>query len=69
MFNKDNYPKGNNENWGLNGRILLGVKAEQKTTTGNVAGVNVQPLADMSGKMNLDDTLFYFEKKTTGTLK
>lgn len=69
MFNKDNYPKGNNENWGLNGRILLGVKAEQKTTTGNVAGVNVQPLADMSGKMNLDDTLFYFGKENDWNIK
>ncbi|MBI6527827.1 carbohydrate porin [Proteus vulgaris] len=49
-----------NEKWSLNGRILIGIDGERELKNGNYAGFRVQPMADMTGKMNLDDAAFYF---------
>ncbi|MEQ4921999.1 carbohydrate porin [Proteus hauseri] len=51
------------EKWGLNGRILIGIDGERALRNGNYAGFRVQPMADMTGKMNLDDAVFYFGQR------
>lgn len=57
------------ERWGVNGRILLGVDGVQHSSNGKYAGFTVQPLADMNGKMNLDDAAFYFGKENDWLMK
>ncbi|ANS44830.1 carbohydrate porin [Serratia inhibens] len=57
--NKDWKP-GNKERWDINGRILVGVDGYRRNQDGNFSGFSVQPLADMTGKMNLDDAAFFF---------
>ncbi|EFE96557.1 carbohydrate porin [Serratia odorifera] len=57
--NKDWKP-GNKERWDINGRILIGLDGYRRNQDGNFAGFSVQPLADMEGKMNLDDAAFFF---------
>lgn len=52
-----------NEKWSLNGRILIGVDGERELKNGNYAGFRAQPMADMTGKMNLDDAVFYFGQR------
>ncbi|WP_414641551.1 carbohydrate porin [Buttiauxella sp.] len=54
------WANGNNERWDINGRILLGFDGYRRMQNGNFAGFTVQPLADLSGKMNLDDAAFFF---------
>lgn len=51
------------ERWDINGRILIGVDGERKLDNGNYAGFSVQPLANMSGNIGLDDAVFYFGKE------
>ncbi|OAT46533.1 putative glycoporin [Proteus hauseri ATCC 700826] len=51
------------EKWSLNGRILIGVDGERELQNGNYAGFSAQPMADMTGKMNLDDAVFYFGQR------
>lgn len=48
------------ERWDLNGRLLIGLDGERALSNGNRAGFKVQPLANMSGSMGLDDAVFYF---------
>lgn len=38
----------------------------RKMDNGNFAGFSVQPLADLNGKMNLDDAVFFFGQEKTG---
>ncbi|KAA1193819.1 carbohydrate porin [Photorhabdus heterorhabditis] len=57
--NKDWKP-GDKERWNINGRILIGLDGYRSNQNGNFAGFSVQPLADMTGKMNLDDAAFFF---------
>ncbi|MGN8235664.1 carbohydrate porin [Enterobacter soli] len=57
--NKDWAP-GSNERWDINGRLLLGFDGYRRMDNGNFAGFSVQPLADLTGKMNLDDAVFFF---------
>jgi len=57
--NKDWAP-GNHERWDINGRLLLGFDGYRRMDNGNFAGFSVQPLADLTGKMNLDDAIFFF---------
>ncbi|KAB7897504.1 porin [Rouxiella sp. S1S-2] len=64
-----NWAPGNKERWDINGRILLGVEGIQKMTNGQYAGFNVQPLADMNGKMNLDDAAFFFGQQNDWQVK
>ncbi|WP_159565326.1 carbohydrate porin [Budvicia diplopodorum] len=58
-----------NEQWNLNGRILLGVDGYRTLTNGNFAGFSVQPLADMNGGVNLDDAVFFFGQERDWTVK
>lgn len=51
------------DNWDINGRILIGLDGKHIKDNGNYAGFSVQPLADMTGRMNLDDAVFYFGQK------
>lgn len=57
--NKDWAP-GSDERWDINGRLLLGFDGYRRMDNGNFAGFSVQPLADLTGKMNLDDAVFFF---------
>ncbi|KER01660.1 carbohydrate porin [Photorhabdus temperata] len=51
---------GDKERWNINGRILIGLDGYRRNQNGDFAGFSVQPLADMTGKMNLDDAAFFF---------
>jgi len=51
---------GTNERWDVNGRILIGLDGYTRTDVGNFSGFTVQPLADLTGSMNLDDAAFFF---------
>lgn len=66
--NKDWTP-GEKERWDINGRILLGFDGLRKGADGKYAGFSVQPLADMSGKMNLDDAAFFFGRQDDWKIK
>lgn len=57
---------GDKERWDINGRILLGFDGRRNGADGQYAGFSVQPLADMDGKMNLDDAVFFFASRMTG---
>lgn len=65
---KNNQPN-KSDNWDINGRILIGVDGNHLKNNGNYAGFSVQPLADMTGKMNLDDAAFYFGQKDRWQVK
>lgn len=58
-----NWKPGDNERWDINGRILIGLDGYRRNPDGRFSGFRVQPLADMSGKMNLDDAAFFFGKE------
>ncbi|HGM6862501.1 TPA: carbohydrate porin [Serratia rubidaea] len=58
-----NWKPGDNERWDINGRILVGLDGYRRNPDGRFSGFRVQPLADMSGKMNLDDAAFFFGKE------
>lgn len=55
-----------NERWELNGRILLGFDGIRNFDNGYFAGFSAQPLADMHGSVNVDNALFFWEKRMTG---
>lgn len=54
---------------GLNGRILLGFDGIHKTDNSYLAGFSVQPLADMTGSMNLDNAVFFFGQENDWQVK
>ncbi|MRS17227.1 porin [Enterobacteriaceae bacterium RIT691] len=58
-----------NERWDLNGRILLGFDGMRKLQNGYFAGFSAQPLADMTGHMNLDDAVFFFGQENDWKIK
>ncbi|PXW44801.1 raffinose porin [Klebsiella oxytoca] len=64
-----NWAPGTKERWDINGRILLGFDGIRKMDNGNFAGFSVQPLADMTGKMNLDDAAFFFGREDDWKVK
>lgn len=66
--NKD-WASGNNERWDINGRLLLGFDGYRRMEDGNFAGFSVQPLADLTGKMNLDDAVFFFGNENNWKIK
>ncbi|EOF7495321.1 carbohydrate porin [Salmonella enterica] len=66
--NKD-WASGTNERWDINGRLLLGFDGYQRLDNGNFAGFSVQPLADLTGKMNLDDAVFFFGRENDWKIK
>lgn len=57
---KKDWRPGDKERWSVNGRILVGLDGYRRNQDGNFSGFSVQPLADMTGKMNLDDAAFFF---------
>ncbi|WP_434643668.1 carbohydrate porin [Klebsiella sp. I138] len=63
--NKD-WSASDSDRWSINGRILLGLDGYRELPGGNFAGFISQPLADMSGHMNLDDAALYFGQKEGG---
>ncbi|MCW2258050.1 hypothetical protein M2263_004141 [Providencia alcalifaciens] len=60
---------GDYEKWGINGRILIGLDGERILDNKNYAGFSVQPLANIDGKMGLDDAAFFFGKKEKWQVK
>ena len=64
-----NWTPGEKERWDINGRILLGFDGLRKGADGKYAGFSVQPLADMNGKMNLDDAAFFFGQQDDWKIK
>lgn len=66
--NKDWAPS-NNERWDINGRLLLGFDGYRRMDNGQFAGFSVQPLADVNGKMNLDDAAFFFGQESDWKIK
>lgn len=57
------------DNWDLNGRILLGFDGIRTMSNGYFAGFSIQPLADMTGSMNLDDAAFFFGQEKDWKVK
>lgn len=66
--NKD-FDASDTEQWDINGRILFGMDGKRELDNRNYAGFSVQPLADLSGKVNLDDASFYFGRKDDWRLR
>jgi len=58
-----------NEQWDLNGRILVGFDGMRKMDNGYFAGFSAQPLADMTGSMDLDDAVFFFGQENDWKVK
>ena len=65
----ENWASGNNERWDINGRILLGFDGYRRMEDGNFSGFSVQPLADLSGSMFLDDAAFFFGNENNWKIK
>ncbi|HGY7536042.1 TPA: carbohydrate porin, partial [Escherichia coli] len=64
-----NWAPGNKERWDINGRILIGFDGIRRMDNGHFAGFSAQPLADMTGKMNLDDAVFFFGRQDDWKVK
>ena len=64
-----NAKPGDRDRWDVNGRILLGFDGIQHGKNNHYAGVTVQPLADMQGRMNLDDAAFFFGRTNDWSFK
>ncbi|MEQ4625425.1 carbohydrate porin [Providencia manganoxydans] len=60
---------GKNDNWDINGRILLGFEGKHYLANGNMAGFKAEPLAEADGGMGLDDAFFYFGNKDNWKIK
>ncbi|MFP5597237.1 carbohydrate porin [Kluyvera sp. 142486] len=58
-----------NEQWDINGRILLGFDGMRKLNNGYFAGFSAQPLGDLSGTVNIDDAAFFFGKEDDWKIK
>ncbi|MGL5455686.1 MAG: carbohydrate porin [Citrobacter telavivensis] len=58
-----------NEQWNINGRILLGFDGTRKLDNGYYAGFSAQPLGDMKGMVNIDDAVFFFGKENDWKVK
>lgn len=55
-----NWKAGEAERWDVNGRILIGLDGYRSMADQSFAGFTVQPLADLSGGLELDDAAFFF---------
>lgn len=55
-----NWRPGSAERWDVNGRILMGLDGYRCQDSGRYAGFLVQPLANMTGRMGVDDAAFFF---------
>lgn len=65
----NDWASGNNERWDINGRLLLGFDGYRRMDNGNFAGFSAQPLADLTGSMNLDDAVFFFGHENDWKIK
>lgn len=65
----EDWASGNHERWDINGRILLGFDGYRRMEDGNFAGFSVQPLADLTGTMFLDDATFFFGNENNWKIK
>ncbi|PCD89008.1 carbohydrate porin [Vibrio mediterranei] len=65
---RDSNPAGDSE-FNQSGRILLEFAGERYTESGHVFQVNVQPLMETTGKVNLDDAWFAFGKQDGWNLR
>lgn len=61
----------NNEDkrWDINGRVLIGLDGQSELENHNYAGFSVQPLANLSGDVNLDDAVLYFGNQHNWQMK
>lgn len=64
-----NGARGHKERWDINGRILLGFDGTRRTDNGHFAGFSAQPLAYMTGKMDVDDAVFFFGREDDWRVK
>ncbi|MGK7246894.1 carbohydrate porin [Buttiauxella agrestis] len=64
-----NWADGTNERWDINGRILLGFDGYRRMDDGHFAGFTAQPLANLTGHMNLDDAAFFFGHENDWKIK
>ena len=55
--------------WDINGCVLIGLDGLRTLENKNYAGFSVQPLADLNGKMNLDDAVFFFGQEQDCKIK
>lgn len=62
-------PDDSNEQWNLNGRILLGFDGTRQLGDGYYAGFSAQPLGDMEGVVNIDDAVFFFGRQDDWKIK
>lgn len=69
MINADVGSDPTYDKWDLNGRILLGFDGIHKTDNSYLAGFSVQPLADITGSMNLDNAIFFFSQENDWQVK
>lgn len=60
---------GDSERWDINGRILIGLDGYRTSANNQFAGFTVQPLADLSGSMDLDDAAFFFGQENNWKMK
>lgn len=60
---------GDAARWDVNGRILIGLDGYRTSGNNQFAGFSVQPLADLSGSMNLDDAAFFFGQEDNWKIK
>jgi len=61
--------RGNKERWDINARILLGFDGMRRSDSGHFAGFSAQPLAYMTGKMDVDDAVFFFGREDDWRVK
>lgn len=66
---KKDFDAKDTDRWDVNGRILIGFDGLRELDNQNYAGFSAQPLADLSGKVNLDDAAFYFGHQNDWRIK
>nr|WP_081298551.1 carbohydrate porin [Gilliamella apicola] len=66
---KKDFDANDSDRWDINGRILIGLDGIRELDNQSYAGFSVQPLADLSGKVNLDDADFYFGQQNDWRIK
>lgn len=64
---KTNY--GDTEKWATSGRVKIGLDGEHQLKNSNYAGFSVQPVANIAGRMEVDDAAFYFGQKDQWQVK
>ena len=60
---------GSQERWDVNGRLLIGLDGYRRGSGDRFSGFSVQPLANVSGGMGLDDAVFFFGQENNWKAK